>query len=242
MQTKNSIFLTAQWQWLVLVNYKVPPELLYPFVPKGVELDTIAGQTFVSLVGFIFTDTRLRGWRIPCHVNFEELNLRFYVVRRTKGEVRRGVVFIKELVPRIAIAQVARRFYNENYSAVPMRHTIACEMDCGPHVKYEFKSGGRWNSLCITSQSTAFMPAIDSHEAFLLEHYWGYTTQRDGGTIEYRVDHPRWNVWASQHCEVDCDFKSLYGAGFVPFLEKTPYSAFVAEGSPVSVAKPSRIA
>ena len=122
-------FLRARWRHLVLLNYAVDPALLAPLVPRGTVLDLHEGRCWMSVVGFLFLDTRVRGLAIPGHQDFEELNLRFYVRREVADEargepVRRGVVFVKELVPRFAIATVARLLYNENYVALPMDHTI----------------------------------------------------------------------------------------------------------------------
>ena len=106
-------FLTAEWRYLAMLNYRVSPSLLYPLVPPGTELDLWNGTAYISVVGFKFQHTRVLGVPIPFHVNFEEVNLRFYVRRETNGAVRRGVTFIRELVPRAAIAGVAKLAYNE---------------------------------------------------------------------------------------------------------------------------------
>ena len=119
------VFLTGEWRYLAMLNYRVDAALLEPFVPHGTTLDDWQGTTYVSLVGFLFRDTRVLGVPIPLHRDFEEVNLRFYVRREADGEVRRGVTFIKEIVPRPAIATVARLAYNEPYVALPMRHSIA---------------------------------------------------------------------------------------------------------------------
>ncbi len=117
-------FLTARWQSLVLLNYRCPAELLRPLVPAGTELDDWHGVPLVSLVGFRFLDTRVRGLGIPGHRSFEEVNLRFYVRREASDGVRRGVVFIRELVPRSLVAAAARFLYNEPYQALPMVHDV----------------------------------------------------------------------------------------------------------------------
>ena len=117
-------FLTANWRYLAMLNYVVDPRLITPLVPAETEIDFENGETFLSVVGFLFLDTRLLGLPIPLHRDFEEVNLRFYVRRKSADTWRRGVVFIRELVPRRAIALVARTFYGENYVAVPMKHEI----------------------------------------------------------------------------------------------------------------------
>ncbi|NVJ12959.1 YqjF family protein [Myxococcus sp. AM010] len=231
-------FLTAEWRYLVMLNYEVDPEVLRPLVPRDTELDTWQGQTFASMVGFRFLDTRVRGLPVPFHRNFDEVNLRFYVRRLGPEGWRRGVVFVKEIVPRQAIATVARVLYNEPYVALPMRHVVEME---GAHTgapgraEYAWKAGGRWQHLAATTLGPPRASAPDSEAEFITEHYWGYTAQRDGGCAEYRVEHPRWSVWQVDTTALDVDVGGLYGARFVPFLRGEPSSAFVADGSAVAV-------
>ena len=165
-----STFLTAQWRWLAMANYAIDPAVLAPYVPRGTELDTWQGRHYVSLAGFLFLDTRLLGWPIPFHRNFEELNLRFYVRREAPDGWRRGVVFIKELVPRWAIAAVARGVYNENYEARPMRHVVERDAPT-PLVRYEWHAQKRWQKLAIQTTGTAQPLAAGSEAEFITEHY-----------------------------------------------------------------------
>ena len=222
-----------------MLNYAVEPDLLRPCVPDGLELDTWNGKTYVSMVGFLFLRTRVLGLWVPGHSNFEEVNLRFYVRRRAPEGWRRGVVFIKEIVPRRLIASVARRRYNEPYAAMPMRHAIEMENDRlrnGGSVEYAWRHQDRWNSLRATTIGAPQSPAEGSEEEFITEHFWGYTMQPDGGCKEYRVDHARWNVWQVRDAALHCEIAALYGAKFTKSLGAPPQSAFVAEGSPVTVS------
>lgn len=240
------VFLSAEWNWLAVLNYEIEPELLAPYVPKGVELDfDQQGKTYVSLVGFLFQNTRVLGWSLPGYRDFEELNLRFYVVRKGAGEPRRGVVFIKEIVPRLAVSTIARAWYNENYHTLPMRHRVPpanLAAQTAPEVLYEFYLRGAWNKIRVKGHPESHLLEFGSHEAFILEHYWGYCRQRDGGTIEYRVEHPSWTVWPGAEAELDCDFAHLYGEPFTGVLSRRADSVFIARGSAVTVAKPVRIA
>src|SRR5271154_358899 len=140
-------FLTAEWRWLAMLNYEIDPTALSLFVPAGTELDFWNGKACVSLVGFLFRDVRIGGIPIPFHRHFEEVNLRFYVRRKAEDGWRRGVVFIKELVPRKAIAVVARKFYNENYIALPMSHRIEKNQDEIKSVSYAWQFNGHENFL-----------------------------------------------------------------------------------------------
>jgi len=235
------VFLTAEWRHLAMLNYEVDPAILAAFVPGGTELDVWNGKTYVTLVGFRFLKTRVRGLPIPFHQNFEELNLRFYVRRKAADGWRRGVVFIKELVPRRAIAWVARRFYNENYIAVPMWHRIEKEDEVVKSALYGWRFGGRENHLKVVTQGEAQVLVAGSEAEFITEHYWGYARQRDGGTMEYRVEHPAWRVWSAQAAEFQGDAAGLYGARLAESLGRPPASAFLAEGSGVAVRSGARM-
>ena len=234
----SSVFLRAEWRSLVMINYAVDRAVLDPLVPRGVELDLWEGAALVSMVGFLFRDCRVLGLPIPFHRNFEEVNLRFYVRRKVDGAWRRGVVFLREIVPRHAIALVARVAYNEPYLALPMRHEVPAR---GGRFSFEWKLGGRWNSLAATTCGEPAPIAAGSAEDFIFEHYWGYTRQRDGGTMEYEVEHPTWRVWQTETCSLDCDAGALYGSAFLEPLRAQPRSAFVADGSRVSVRRGGRV-
>lgn len=228
-------FLTAEWRHLAMLNYEIDPAALAPWVPAGTALDFWKGQALVSVVGFLFLNTRVRGLAIPGHRNFEEVNLRFYVRRRTADGWRRGVVFIKELVPRPAIAFVARMFYQEPYSAVPMSHRIEGTPGDIRSVEYSWRHRARPQSLRLTTRGPARSLEPDSAAGFITEHYWGYNRQRNGGTLEYEVVHPPWRVQEAAAAMLECDAAALYGETFGPWLQKAPVSAFLAEGSAVTV-------
>ena len=235
------VFLTAEWKHLAMLNYEIEPLALSSFIPAGTELDTWNGRTFVSVVGFLFLQTRVCGFPIPFHRNFEEVNLRFYVRRKASDGWRRGVVFIKEIVPRAAIALVARKFYDELYIALPMAHRIEGVAGKVAAAEYSWRVGKRQNVLKLSTQGDA-QPLRDGSEAeFITEHYWGYNKQRNGTSLEYRVEHPRWRVQETSHAELDCDIARLYGARFQNCLTSKPSSAFLAEGSRVRVFKGERV-
>jgi uncharacterized protein YqjF (DUF2071 family) len=236
-------FLTAEWRYLVMLNYDVDPAILHALVPRHTVLDLWNGRAIASVVGFRFLRTRVVGAPIPFHRNFEEVNLRFYVRHTTpEGEVRRGVVFVRELVPRAAIAVVARLAYNEPYLAVPMRSSAPpTPVESPGRVSYEWRTGARWQKVAARASGAPSLPAADSEETFITEHFWGYTRQRDGATIEYEVKHPRWRVWAATEPSLDADVPRLYGSSFARALASAPVSTFIAEGSTVTVYRPRRI-
>ena len=234
-------FLRAEWRHLAMLNYEVDARLLAELVPRGTELDRWNGRVFLSLVGFRFLKTRVLGIAIPFHSNFDEVNLRFYVRRKHEGEIRRGVVFIREVVPRRVIAFVARRVYNENYVALPMAHEIEADGEQNLAVMYRWRGEQGWAGMKIEVGGEPQALEEASEEQFITEHYWGYAAQRDGSTVEYRVQHPAWRVWRTVHAEYSGDADALYGKAFAEVLRRTPSSAFLAEGSQVTVMRGRRL-
>jgi hypothetical protein len=228
-------FLTANWRYLAMLNYVVDPALIEPLVPPGTEIDYDNGETFISVVGFLFLDTRLIGIPIPLHRDFEEVNLRFYVKRKSADSWRRGVVFVRELVPRRAIALVARAFYGERYLALPMKHNIE-HTHANLNVEYSWRRGQKWEFLKVSAAGEPQSIPAGSHAEFITEHYWGYTTLRDGCS-EYRVEHPRWKIWNAATFDFRADVAVLYGEQFAETLRAAPRSVFIADGSPITVQK-----
>jgi uncharacterized protein YqjF (DUF2071 family) len=237
----TNTFLTAEWRKLIMAQYVVEPATLAPYLPAGLELDLYEGRCFVSLVGFLFDRTRLKGVAIPFHTRFEEVNLRFYVRRRdADGTLRRGVVFVREFVPRAAITFVATRFYEEPYATLPMRHAISLT-DSALSVSYEWKHRGSWCSVAVETEAKPVTIEACSVEEFITEHYWGFTKRSDGGTSQYAVKHPRWMVYPVRKCAVSADFGALYGERFAALNGVEPESVLLAEGSAVSVDSGSRL-
>lgn len=216
-----------------MLNFRIDPALLAPRLPAGTELDFYHGETYVSVIGFLFQKTVVLGLPIPWHRNFEEVNLRFYVRKKAADGWRRGVVFVRELVPKLAIAFTARVFYGEPYLAVPMRSEVT-DREGKVSARYEWRRGGNWESIAMTALGAAQPIAVGSHEEFITEHYWGYT-RRSRKTSEYRVEHPRWKTWRAEMWDFQADVATLYGPEFVETLSAPPFSAFIADGSSVSV-------
>lgn len=231
----NRTFLTAEWRKLIMANYKLDPELLKPYLPYKTEIDLWKGACYVSLVGFMFLNTRLKGIKIPFHTHFEEVNLRFYVRYKDQGQWKRGVVFIKEIVPRPALTFVANTVYKENYETMPMRHHWEV-LDDTQTVEYRWKKG-RWNSLGIRASVVAEAITPGSEEEFITEHYWGYARISDKRTTQYEVIHPRWDVYSTLDYTIDVDFEGTYGAEFAFLNKMQPTSVFLAEGSEIEVNK-----
>jgi len=227
-------FLTAEWNNLIMANYIIDPSLLLPYLPNKTELDVYNGNVYVSLIGFMFENTRLLGIKIPFHVNFEEVNLRFYVRYFEKGMWKRGAVFIKEIVPKPAISFIANTLYNEKYSTMRMKHFLK-ESNEEIQLGYHWKHKNKWNRIEAITQNKTVPMIPGSEEEFIAEHYWGYSRYNDTTTVEYAVQHPRWEVYPVKEYTIDCDFNALYGNHFAMLQTATPNSVFVAKGSAISI-------
>ena len=232
----KTTFLNAQWSNLIMANYEVSPEILTKYLPYKTELDFWNNRCYVSLVGFMFLETKVLGIKFPFHTNFEEINLRFYVRYNDNGTWKRGVVFIKEIVPKFMITLVANSLYNENYATHPCKNKIQ-SIDNQHFVKYSWKNKGVWNHIELNADLVTIPILAGSEEEFITEHYWGYAKYSDKKTNEYQVQHPRWNIHQVKNYDIKCGFEELYGKEFAFLKDTKPTSVLLAEGSEVSVFK-----
>jgi uncharacterized protein len=235
------LFLKAQWKNLVMINYEVDPEILKPYLPPGTVLDFWQDKCLVSMVGFMFLQTQVLGIKWPFHVNFEEVNLRFYVKRFDGKEWKRGAVFVSEIVPKYAIVLFANSLYKEHYRAMPMRHSVLTSENNHTGFLYEWKLNGLWNKLGATVNNQTKPIAPGSPEEFIFEHYWGYNSLSATKTMEYQVEHVSWQTRGVKDYVFDADIEALYGKPFVKYLQAEPYSVFFADGSDIGVRMGEKI-
>jgi uncharacterized protein YqjF (DUF2071 family) len=228
-----STFLQAEWRKLAIANYAVDKRILAPYLPYKTEIDLWNGICYVSLVGFMFQNTRVRGFRIPYHIDFEEVNLRFYVRHKSNGEWKRGVVFIKEIVSKPAITFLANKVYKEKYETMPLKH-VWDQSEEETIVEYKWKKR-QWHSFKVVASNRSNLIDSGSEEEFITEHYWGYTKITDNKTSEYGVEHPRWETYPIKQYSIDVNFEAVYGREFGFLKNETPKSVFLAEGSEISV-------
>jgi hypothetical protein len=230
----RNTFLTANWQNLIMANYEVNPKLLEPYLPKGVQLDYFQGKTYVSLVGFLFKNTKIFNIPIPLLGTFEEVNLRFYVVKKEGNTMRRGVVFIDETVPNQLVAWVANKLYKEHYRSIPTKYNwnISTEQK---EITYQWKIKSVWNHLQVNASALKEKIKIGSIEEYIFEHYYGYTKVNDVYSIEYKINHPSWEIHTVKHYQIQCNFAATYGQQFACLNNVQPSSIMLAEGSAISV-------
>lgn len=227
-------FLTARWENLIMANYEIPPLVLAPYVPQGVELDYYEGKTYVSLVGFLFKDTKIFGIPIPGLGTFEEINLRFYVTRKDGNQIKRGVVFINETVPYKPVAWLANLLFKEHYTATPTRHSWKITPE-KKSIEYKWNIKNAWNSVSVEAGTGKQTMNPKSMETFIFEHYYGYTKLNKTTSQEYKVEHPSWKINEVLGYSINCNFQKMYGEDFGFLTHAKPRSVFLAEGSAISI-------
>lgn len=227
-------FLRAYWKDIVMINYEVPKELLIPYLPYGTELDDFEGKYYVSLVGFKFLESSILGITIPFYGSFDEVNLRFYVKRNIHNEVRRGVVFISEIVPNKMVAFLANKLYKEHYSSAKMKSDIKISNN-EKHIHYIWYKQDKKYEIRASFKNIETDMIKDTHEHFIYEHYHGYTKINKHETWEYKVNHPKWKINKNISYEVSCDFELLYGKSYAFLQNEKPHSVYNSVGSEVSI-------
>lgn len=230
------VFLTAEWRKLVMANFLIDPSVLQKYLPYKTELDDYNGNHYVSIVGFMFLNTKVLGLSLPYHKNFDEINLRFYVRYKENGVWKRGVTFIKEIVSKKIVTFVANNLYNENYVTLPVRHELSLN-ETGFSVIYEFDYYGEKNFISAQADNEKIALQENSEAEFITEHYWGYTKLKDNKTLGYQVEHLRWDQYKIKDFEIKIDFEKVYGKEFLEFLSAQPHSVLLAEGSKIVIRK-----
>ena len=226
--------MTARWENLIMANYAIDVAKLKEYLPSGVEIDLYQGKAFVSLVGFLFKNSRIFGMPIPLLGTFEEVNLRFYVKRKESNGYKRGVVFINETVPYKPVAWLANKLYKEHYISIPTKHRIENHQS-HKEVEFQWKTPSQWNKIEVEANILSEEMERGSFQEFIFEHYYGYTRLNDTTSQEYRIRHPRWKLNRVTKYDINCNFAEMYGPAFAELTYQEPKDVFIAEGSNVSI-------
>jgi hypothetical protein len=228
--------LKGEWKNIILVNYKFDPVVLVKYLPPDTELNTFNGEHYLSLVGSLYKDTRVKGVIVPFQRTFEEINMRFYI-RQKADDIRwkRGIALVKEIVPKKLTVSVANKIFGDNHEACETRHILSNPMDGKLSIEYMWKHSADWNWMVATADYLSHYPALDSEEHFISEHFSGYFKDKDGSTNEYNIERPSWRMHKVRHHEVHCNFEKEYGQDFAILNSIKPSSVFLAEGSQIQV-------
>lgn len=236
--------MQADWSEIVALNFQVDPSILEPRVPKGLELDFHNGETYVSLVAMHLRNVKMMGFPIPISRGFDELNLRFYVKRKVGPRYVTGACFIKDFVPNAAASWILTTLFKSTFARMKMKRESSGfgsrDEDVVPKICYQWKVGDAENVIKIKGRARMKKTGPDTKVGFILDHNNEYSV-RDSTIYEYRVQRPPWTVWDAAQASFECNTKLLFGDEFVKTLSRRPSSVFVAEGSPVTIFRPTVI-
>lgn len=236
----NVPFLKAQWKELTLVNFALEPDFLINILPVGLDPDLLHGKAYASLVAFDFESIRVGGIPWPGYTQFPELNLRVYV--RCSEAGRRGVFFIRELIPGKIPTAIARVAYNEPYSACPLTRSHQALVNGAQVQRTDWIWKGAPNYLEVEVGPETMMPATDEDANWFKEQEWGFGHSRLGELLRYHVTHPRWMVRKVHRCDYEVDWLGLYGPIWARQLEGAePDSLMHCIGSEIAVYPPRSI-
>jgi len=227
-------FLDVFWTDLLVVTYEVEASALEKYLPVGTELDSYEGRHYVSVVAFEFSKTRICGIPMPFYRSFPEVNLRFYVRRKEAGEWRRGVVFIKEIVPCKIPALLARKIFRENFHV----HSLRCKLT-DDRITYCWDHRGEEQEITTPLEREFELPESGSLHEHLIERYWAYKGLSNGKTAEFQVSHRAWEIQNCPRATIKLDIPRIYGTELGDAIHTEPVSVFYAKGSRVWVSKPS---
>ena len=238
-------FISANWRNLIVLSWPIDDRIIRPQLPKALEIDRCNGQTYVSLVALTIQNLRLCG--LPAWpATFPQLNIRCYVRRpMPDGTCRRGVTFLKQLVPHRTTALAARLFYREPFAAIPRlqtgHNTPGQPQPPANRISYGWQTAGQSGGLWAESEPP-FAPAEpDSLADFLTARYWGYNSQDAGTVREYAVARAAWAVSPASNCGVDGNLTGLLGPELAAALTGHPATALIAAGGPVKISPPRRL-
>ncbi|MFN8416473.1 MAG: DUF2071 domain-containing protein [Cytophagaceae bacterium] len=233
-------FLTAEWRKLILANYEIDSKVLTPFLPAGTEVDSWEDRTYVSYVGFLFDQVKVKGLSIPYHQSFPEFNLRFYVRFKMDNKWHRGVTFIKEIVPKRMVSLVANTVYGEHYQTLPMEH-FWDQSEHEQSIEYRFRWKKDWNYIRVKASNEPMLIKPNSEAEYITQQVYGVTRLSANRTDLYEVEHPLWEVYPMHQLQFGVHTSALFGDEFIPFLETKPVSTFLAEGSAIKVFPGKRL-
>lgn len=213
-----------------------------PLLPPGLVIDHWQGRAYVSLVGLRFDNLRVFG--VPALPRaYDEVNLRFYVRRRSGDEDSRpGVVFLRQLVPHRLTALAARVMYGEPFETAPTGHEFhgcdAAGTAPAACVAYHWDEQGRRQRFWASADDAPTNTAPGSLEEFLTGRYWGYNGKPAAGVRTYHLTRPVWQVRPASRWGIDCDFSEVCGGRLTEAMQNTPASVLLATGSRTAVSLP----
>jgi uncharacterized protein len=177
------------WYDLLFAHWEIDPELIKPFIPKNLMLDTYKGKAWIAVVPFRMSGIRLRNMpQIPFTSKFPEINVRTYVTYQGKP----GVYFLSLDASNYLAVKVANSFFYLPYFLSEM--VVSSEGDSiyyqsnRSRSKEEFRFKGKYQPI-----SDVFHAECGSLEYWLTERYCLYT-EKHNRLYRGEIHHKPWDL------------------------------------------------
>lgn len=203
-----------EWNRALFFHWQVDNDILRNLIPQNLELDLFNGNAYVSLVAF--TMEKIRPRLLPAFApisNFEEINLRTYVVKNNKP----GVYFLN-----IEASKIISVAFSKLLSVLPYEHA-----DMYRNNKDYFQSVFKKKNFSFTAKYV-IGPEIMSKtdfDCFLTERYCLYVDAKDN-LYRYDIHHIPWSLNELTLNELHTDYV-FEGLNLNDFPLKSQYSCGV---------------
>ncbi|MGH9361059.1 MAG: YqjF family protein [Thermoanaerobaculia bacterium] len=235
---RRTPLLHQSWHHLLFAHWDLPPEVVRPLVPAGLELDLFDGRAWVGLVPFTITGTRATFTPpVPLVSDFHEVNVRTYVHRGGKDP---GVWFFSLDAASLLAVAGARAVYRLAYFAAEIRFDV----QPGDPSRFHFVSKRhapppppgcdlRWTAGGATRPA-----AFRSLDFFLVERYLVYGASEDGTLWRGQVHHQAYPLL--EEVALEQLEESLLAAGGIARPEAPPLH-HASPGVDVRIYAPERV-
>lgn len=221
--------LEQRWSDLVFLHWRCDPSEIAPLLPPGVVPDLFDGHTWVGLIPFRMSSTRLRiGPAIPYFGAFTEVNVRLYAV---DGAGRRGVVFASLEASRLAAVLAARAGFGLPYFWA----TASARLD-GDVLRYRSRRHTRAAPTTTIAAKPAASDASDDPVAEFLTARWLLFQRRGDHTVLMPNEHEPWSLRSAEL--IDLDDGLVAAAGIRSIGDRAPDSVLYSPGVTTRFGRP----
>lgn len=226
-------FLSSTWKNTFIVTWEIEPELLLEHLPHKIGLYTENGKAFLSFVVYNFENTKVKGIKMPFHVSFPEMDLRYYV----KHNNSLGVAFIQHIVPRYCISLWAKRIFNENYITLPMDYSFQ-ETETSKVLHYKVWKDKKMFSLDFLSNKEF----VESTFSLYNQVQYGFGVDKYGNSTKFKFDKlNNFHSLSTLDYAINLDYSALFGRKWAFLNELSPIDVTALNDNKVRIFHPNYI-
>lgn len=222
--------LEQRWSDLVFLHWRCDPSEIAPLLPPGVIPDLFGGHTWMGLIPFRMSSTRLGGGpAIPYLGAFTEINVRLYGVDHAG---RRGVVFASLEASRLAAVIAARTGFGLPYFWASASARLDDDV-----LHYRSRRHTRAApTTTISARATSVAVTADPLAEFLTAR-WLLFQSRGGRTVLMPNEHEPWPLQKAELIDLDDDL--IAAAGIRSIGDRAPDSVLYSPGVTTRFGRPA---